>query len=159
MWHQNKTGSLSVLQHIRSRLAPRAPFRLLGYSFGGLLALELAMQLEAEGHEGKLYLVDSAPDFFKAMMRQTMGSNEDEFQTRLICAIFILIAPHEATSAAVSKVYLERNVKFYEYLTALSLGLWPLKFFALTDGALSIQIPNSAAGLVIIMLFFNTFVS
>ena len=159
MWHQIISVSLSVLQHIRSRLAPRAPFCLLGYSFGGLLALELALQLEAEGHEGKLYLVDSAPDFLKTMVTQMIGSNEDKFQASLICAMFILIALHEATSAAVSKVYLERNVKFYEYLTALSLGLWPLKFFALTDGALSIQIPNSLAGRVIIMLFFNTFVS
>ena len=72
--------------------------------------MELALQLEAEGREGKLYLVDSAPDFLKAMLRQTMGSNEDEFQTSVICAMFILIAPHEATSAVVSKVYLERYI-------------------------------------------------
>ena len=109
-----KPVSLSVLQHIRSRLAPGAPFRLLGYSFGGLLALELALQLEAEGREGKLYLVDSAPDFSKAMLTQSMGSNDDEFQTSVICAMFIFIVPHEATSAAVNKVYHERYVKSYE---------------------------------------------
>jgi hypothetical protein len=72
--------------------------------------MELALKLEAEGHEGKLYLVDSAPDILKEMLTQSMGSNEDEFQTSLICAMFVLIAPHEATSAAVSKVYNERNV-------------------------------------------------
>jgi len=114
---------LSFLQHIHSRLAPRAPFCLLGYSFGGLLALELALQLEAEGREGKLYLVDSAPDFLKAMLTQSMGSSEDEFQTSVICAMFTIIAPHEATTAAVSKVYHERNVKSYEYWNALSLGV------------------------------------
>ena len=111
---QTKPVSLSVLQHIHSRLAPRAAFRLLGYSFGGLLALELALQLEAEGREGRLYLVDSAPDFVKTTVTQKKGSNEDEFQTRLICAMFIGIAPHEATSAALSKVCHERNVKSYE---------------------------------------------
>ena len=109
-----KPVSLSVLQHIHSRLAPRAPFCLLGYSFGGLLALELALQLEAEGRKGKLYLVDSAPDFMKAMLAQSMSGNEDEFQTSLICKWFTLIAPHEATSAAISKVYHERYVKSYE---------------------------------------------
>jgi hypothetical protein len=98
-----------------------------------LLALELALQLEAEGHEGKLYLVDSAPDFLKAILTRSMGSNEDEFQTSLICAMFFLIAPHEATTAAVSKVYHERYVKSYEYWNALSLGVWPLKFVILTD--------------------------
>ena len=127
-----QTFSLSVLQHIHSRLAPRAPFHLLGYSFGGLLALELALKLEAEGSEGKLYLVDSAPDYVKAMLKQHMRSNEDEFQTSLIRTLFILIAPHEVTSAALRKVYDERNVKYYEYWNALSLGAWPLKFVVLT---------------------------
>ena len=105
---------MCVLQHVHSRLATRAPFYLLGYSFGGLLALELALKLEAEGRKGKLYLVDSAPDFLKALLTQSMGSNEDEFQTSLICNMFILIAPHEATSAALRKVYHERNFKSYE---------------------------------------------
>jgi hypothetical protein len=97
-----------------------------------LLALELALKLEAEGHEGKLYLVDSAPDYLKAMLTQSVGSNENEFQTSLICTLFTLIAPLEATSAAVSKVYHERNVKSYEYWNALSLGVWSFKFVALT---------------------------
>jgi hypothetical protein len=83
--------------------------------------VELALQLEAEGHEGKLYLVDSAPVFLKAMLTQSMGNNEDELQNSLICAMFIFTAPHEATSAAVSKVYHERNFKSYEYWNALSL--------------------------------------
>jgi hypothetical protein len=79
-----------------------------------LLALELALQLEAEGREGKLYLVDSAPDLLKAMLTQSIGSNEDEFQNSLICTLFTIFAPHEATSAAFSKVYHERNVKSYD---------------------------------------------
>ena len=112
--HQIKPVSLCVLQHIHSRLAPCAPFRLLGYSFGALLALELALKLEAEGREGKLYLVDSAPDFLKALLTQSMASNEDEFQTSVICALFILTASHEATPEAVSKVYHEKSFKSYE---------------------------------------------
>ena len=76
--------------------------------------MELALQLEAEGREGRLYLVDSSPDFAKTILKQKKGSNEDEFQTSLICAMFIFLAPHEATSAALSKVNHERNVKSYE---------------------------------------------
>jgi hypothetical protein len=79
-----------------------------------LLALELALQLEAQGREGKLYLVDSSPDFAKAILTQMVGSDYDEVQTSFISTLFTLIAPHEATSAAVSKVYHERNAKFYE---------------------------------------------
>jgi hypothetical protein len=90
--------------------------------------MELALILEAEGHEGKLYLVDSAPDFFKTLLTQSMGSNEEQYQTSLICTLFTLIAPHEATSAAVSKVYVEKNVTSYEYWNAMSLGVGPFKF-------------------------------
>jgi hypothetical protein len=96
-----------------------------------LLALELVLQLVAEGHEGKLYLVDSAPDFLKAMLTESLGSNEDEFQNSFIITLCTLILPHEATSAAVSKVYHERNIKSYEYWNALSLGVWSFKFVAL----------------------------
>jgi len=138
LYHQIKPVSLSVLQHIHSRLAPRAPFRLLGYSFGGLLALELALKLEAEGHEGKLYLVDSAPDYLNAMLTQNMGSNENEIQTSVICTLFSLISPHEATSAAVSKVYHERNVKSYDHRNTPSLGVWSFKFVALTHSQMGL---------------------
>jgi hypothetical protein len=92
-----------------------------------LLALELALQLEAEGREGKLYLVDSAPDFAKAMLTEIMGSKEDEFETRFISTLLTLIALHDGTSAAVTKVYHERNGKFYQYWNALSLCICPFK--------------------------------
>jgi hypothetical protein len=55
--------------------------------------MELALLLEAEGHEGKLYLVDSGPDFVKAMVTRIMEGGEDEFQTNFICTMFALIAP------------------------------------------------------------------
>jgi thioesterase domain-containing protein len=106
-------GVILFLQHIHSRLAPGAPFSLLGYSFGGLLALELALELEAEGWEGHLYLVDSAPVFMKLLAQHMVDKDEKKFETSLICRMFSIIAPHEATAAAVSKVFPIRNVKSY----------------------------------------------
>lgn len=97
----------SLLPHIHSRLAPGAPFSLLGYSFGGLLALELALELEAEGREGQLYLVDSAPVFMNLLAQHVVGSDEKKFETSVICRMFSVIAPHEATAAAVSKLFQE----------------------------------------------------
>jgi thioesterase domain-containing protein len=85
---------------------------LLGYSFGGLLALELALELEAEGREGHLYLVDSSPVFMKLLVKPMMGSDQ-KLETSLICRIFNVIAPHEATAAAVSKVFPVRNITPY----------------------------------------------
>jgi fatty acid synthase len=101
------------LQHIHSRLVPGAPFCLLGYSFGGLLALELALELEADGREGHLYLVDSSPDFIKAWLEYSTGSNKEQFETNLICSMFNVIAPHESTTAAVRKVPRVISVKPY----------------------------------------------
>jgi fatty acid synthase len=101
------------LQNIRSRLAPGAPFSLLGYSFGGLLALELALELEAEARVGHLYLVDSSPDFMKARLEYSTGSNKEQFETNLICSMFNVIAPHDSTTAAVTKVPHVRCVKRY----------------------------------------------
>jgi thioesterase domain-containing protein len=84
---------------------------LLGYSFGALLALELALELEAEGREGDLYLVDGTPDFTKSMLLHVMGTNEEQFETNLICIIYNLIVPHEATSEANKEVLHVRNIK------------------------------------------------
>jgi thioesterase domain-containing protein len=86
---------------------------LLGYSFGGLLALELALELEAEGWEGHLYLVDSAPIFIKLLAQHMVDSDEKKFETSLICRMFSIIAPQEATAATVSKVSHVRNIKPY----------------------------------------------
>jgi thioesterase domain-containing protein len=85
---------------------------LLGYSFGGVLALELALELEAEGWKGELYLVDSSPDFIKSLMLHATGSKEHS-ETNLICSIFRVLAPHEATAAALTKVSHVINVKPY----------------------------------------------
>jgi hypothetical protein len=77
-----------------------------------LLALELALKLEAEGREGNLYLVDSAPDFMKALLERSIGENNDQFENNVICTMFNIIAPHEATSAAISKVHHAQMLNF-----------------------------------------------
>jgi hypothetical protein len=66
--------------------------------------MELALILEAEGREGRLYLVDSSPDFLKALATQRMGSNKNEYQTSLIRDMLILTAPHEVTLTVIRKV-------------------------------------------------------
>jgi hypothetical protein len=75
--------------------------------------MELALKLEAEGREGHLYLVDSAPGFMKLWTQHMVGSDEKKFETSLVCRMFSVIAPQEATAAAVSKVFPVRNVKPY----------------------------------------------
>ena len=51
----------AYLQAIRS-VAPRGPYRLLGHSYGGWVAAEMARQLEAEGEQVEtLVVLDSMP--------------------------------------------------------------------------------------------------
>jgi len=76
-----------------------------------LLALELAFKLEAEGHEGNLYLVDSGPDFMKALLESNISHTDEQFETNLLCAMLNIFAPHEARTATVSKVCNDQNVK------------------------------------------------
>ncbi|MET9262182.1 amino acid adenylation domain-containing protein [Amycolatopsis sp. NPDC004079] len=49
------------LKHLR-RIQPHGPYHLLGWSYGGLLAFELAVRLESEGETvGSLSILDSYP--------------------------------------------------------------------------------------------------
>ncbi|XP_047503403.1 fatty acid synthase [Pieris napi] len=48
--------------HVRA-LQPRPPYTLLGYSYGASVAFEMALQLEKEGLEVRLVLVDGSPSY------------------------------------------------------------------------------------------------
>jgi hypothetical protein len=98
------------------------------------VALELALKLEAEGRDGNMYLVDSAPDFVKETLAQRLGRSEDKSVTSVLCTMLKCTGPDEATSASISKVYYKRNVKSYEYWNAVSIHVWPFKFVAITYG-------------------------
>jgi enterobactin synthetase component F len=61
-----KTGSVEEMARFHlpaiRAIQPRGPYRLAGYSFGGLLALELAQQLRAAGEDvALLFLLDPMP--------------------------------------------------------------------------------------------------
>ncbi|XP_071579968.1 fatty acid synthase-like [Temnothorax nylanderi] len=45
-------------------------FLIVGYSFGSLIAIELARLLEANDFSGRLILIDGAPDQMKTMVNQ-----------------------------------------------------------------------------------------
>lgn len=47
-------------------------FLIVGYSFGTLIAIELARLLEANGFSGQLILIDGAPDLIKSYINQFM---------------------------------------------------------------------------------------
>ncbi|CAG2054468.1 unnamed protein product [Timema podura] len=84
----------SLLPQIRNRLPKEVPFNLLGYSFGGLIALEITQMLEAEGRKGRLVLIDSSPEFLQELGRKNLQEgSEDLIQVNLLINILDNIAP------------------------------------------------------------------
>jgi amino acid adenylation domain-containing protein len=56
------------------KVQPRGPYNLLGYSFGGTLALEMAHQLRANGEQvGMLGLLDARSKSFEEEFRQSLS--------------------------------------------------------------------------------------
>lgn len=72
---------------MKSRLAPGAPFRLVGYSFGGVVSCELVRMLERDGHKGELVLLDGAPAGMRTMTASWIG--EDNNTTELEVAVLM----------------------------------------------------------------------
>lgn len=72
-------------------------FHIIGYSFGGLVAMEVTKLLEAEGRKGRLWLIDSSPEFLKDITTISLlgkGENPDvELQVKIIIRFLDLIWP------------------------------------------------------------------
>ncbi|MEZ6117503.1 MAG: thioesterase domain-containing protein [Pirellulaceae bacterium] len=59
---------------------PCGPYRLAGWSFGGLVAYEMARQLKANGHEvSELVIIDSALIYSFAMLRYLFANRNNYF--------------------------------------------------------------------------------
>lgn len=99
--------ALSLVPNIEKNLPQSATFFLLGYSFGGLLALEIALYLEQKGWEGLVYLVDSSPQYLKNMYMSSLGTNEEEFDVKLLCGIWDIIVQQNDNSEATAKLVKE----------------------------------------------------
>lgn len=83
-------------QYITSRQPVHEEFHVIGYSFGGLVALELVKLLEKEGRKGRLWLIDSSPEFLQTMTKVTLMTTEqaeDELQVKIILRFLDLIWP------------------------------------------------------------------
>ncbi|GBP64851.1 Fatty acid synthase [Eumeta japonica] len=68
-------------------------FYLLGYSYGVLIAMEMAVLLEQRGLQGILYCVDSAPDVFPVQLKAVLGDvSGNELQNAVIDHMYTVMA-------------------------------------------------------------------
>lgn len=73
---------------MEEKLKDRIDFTLVGYSFGSLVTIELARQLEAKGFNGRLILIDGAPLLMKEIVNQYFkSSSEEELQNNVLVRI------------------------------------------------------------------------
>lgn len=81
-------------------------FYLVGYSFGAMITLELARQLEAAGMTGNVLLIDGAPVFLKQLSygQITTDITDESIQLMLIVAIVQNIFPEESPEQILLKL-------------------------------------------------------
>ncbi|CAH1641070.1 unnamed protein product [Spodoptera littoralis] len=105
---------------------PGCPFWLLGYSYGTLLALELASRLEKEGYKGTIFCLDGAPEFAYALVTKTISITSDfQLQNSLLCHTMKLVAPNvDATRELMEKL---NNIESFEERIALTVRMSPLQ--------------------------------
>ncbi|KMQ83979.1 fatty acid synthase [Lasius niger] len=77
-----------LLKHVSSRLKDGKDFVMVGYSFGSIVAIELARRLEAMNFEGRLVLIDGAPEQVRIMNEYYIPSSSDvEHQIDILITI------------------------------------------------------------------------
>jgi thioesterase domain-containing protein/acyl carrier protein len=79
------------IKEIRS-VYPEGPYFLGGYSFGGMIAFEMAQQLAAQGQEGLVFLFDTG-----LPMRGTFSSQEPASTSSVLLKLFQIPAPERRT--------------------------------------------------------------
>ncbi|XP_071569313.1 fatty acid synthase-like [Temnothorax nylanderi] len=68
--HSVMKSAAYLLPYILKKMKDQRKFLIVGYSYGTLIAIELARLLEAKDFSGRLILIDGAPDQLKILVNQ-----------------------------------------------------------------------------------------
>lgn len=117
-------------QAILTRLRDKKEFAMVGYSFGSILAIELARRLENIGFEGRIVLIDGSPDQITLINKRyitfSSESAEDNNETEMQISVLNMfskvykIETSEKDSMTLEKCKTdeERFNTFAKYFTA-----------------------------------------
>ncbi|TGZ54716.1 Fatty acid synthase [Temnothorax longispinosus] len=82
--HSVMKSATYLLPHVLKKIKDQREFLIVGYSFGSLIAIELARLLEAKDFSGRLILIDGAPDQIKVLINQYFQcASPEELQNTL----------------------------------------------------------------------------
>ncbi|XP_075724817.1 fatty acid synthase-like isoform X2 [Rhipicephalus microplus] len=91
--HSIEKMAAVYVQRIRE-VQPEGPYHLAGYSFGGMVAFEMAVQMQASGESvGSLTFLDGAPGFmdrYTAQRRSRSEVSREEHETDLLVRFLCL---------------------------------------------------------------------
>ncbi|TGZ51943.1 Uncharacterized protein DBV15_12796, partial [Temnothorax longispinosus] len=83
--HSVMKSAAHLLPHVLKKMKDQRKFLIVGYSFGSLIAIELARLLEAKDFSGRLILIDGAPDQLKFWTNQYLNcTSPDELQNVIL---------------------------------------------------------------------------
>ncbi|XP_032678573.1 fatty acid synthase-like isoform X2 [Odontomachus brunneus] len=94
-----------LLKHVLGKMKSKKNFVIVAYSYGTLIAIELAKRLEEMNFQGRLVLIDGAPEQMKALTNQHIPyTTIDELQSNVLLGIMDVLNP-----AISGKLLLELN--------------------------------------------------
>lgn len=72
--------------------------RIVGYSFGSVVSLELTRILEAQGYKVILYLIDGSPELMAQLVKNNLDTTSDEnFQVGVLMGFIDILWPQDKT--------------------------------------------------------------
>ncbi|VEN61337.1 unnamed protein product [Callosobruchus maculatus] len=98
----------SLVPVIQRRVPSKStPIRLVAYSYGTVIALEVAHALEALGYApGTVVLIDGSPTMMTELLKQEMDVGEDHiFQTLLICHLMSFYLSSDVVAKNYEKIF------------------------------------------------------
>lgn len=96
-------------QHVLNLFNGKKRFILVGHSFGGHVAIEVAKLLEQNGLTGEVISIDGSASVFKGGMTKKMPNIDVEFDERLILTHIVAHAMPELPFDAIAKKFAEQN--------------------------------------------------
>ncbi|XP_070148748.1 fatty acid synthase-like [Polyergus mexicanus] len=86
--HSITKSAAYLLPYVLQKMKNHKEFLIVGYSFGSLIAIELARLLEAKNFSGRLILIDGAPDQMKFLIEKHFYyTSEQELQNSILLHI------------------------------------------------------------------------
>ncbi|XP_050502323.1 fatty acid synthase-like [Diabrotica virgifera virgifera] len=123
-----------LLPKVEDRIKETGKFKILAYSFGSAIALEVVHLLENKGYIGEIVVVDGGPSFVKKLTQPFSSLSEAEFETSIICHLMSF----NLSSDIISK-HQEKIVKCSTWNERLEIGEEILKQNDLSEGSIAFK--------------------